>query len=172
MPWSMLTISNMLKNEIHLGNIIYNRRSQKLGEKQIINPRDMWIRCDHTFEPIISPKLFAKAQEVLVELENGRIRSDKDVLDDLAALLRKKGRLDECQPLTPINGLPALTISILKSPISLNPAITPILNSARTPHTPLMRASPKATAAVTSHHGHGSMAKIFQPLTLRRRTAK
>jgi DNA invertase Pin-like site-specific DNA recombinase len=92
-PWSMLTISNMLKNEIYLGHIIYNRRSQKLGEKQVVNPRDMWIRCDNTFKPIISPKLFAKTQEVLVELERGRIRSDKDVLDDLAALLRKKGHL-------------------------------------------------------------------------------
>jgi DNA invertase Pin-like site-specific DNA recombinase len=92
-PWSMLTISNMLKNEIYLGNIIYNRRSQKLGEKQVVNPRDMWIRCDNTFKPIISPKLFARAQQVLVELERGRICSDEDVLEDLAALLRKKGNL-------------------------------------------------------------------------------
>jgi DNA invertase Pin-like site-specific DNA recombinase len=91
--WSMLTISNMLKNEIYLGHIIYNRRSQKLGEKQVSNPSDMWIRCDNTFKPIVSPKLFAKAQEVLVELENGRIISDKDLLDELAALLRKKGHL-------------------------------------------------------------------------------
>jgi DNA invertase Pin-like site-specific DNA recombinase len=91
--WSMLTISNMLKNEIYLGNLIYNRRSQKLGEKQVVNPRDMWIRCDHTFKPIISPKLFARAQEVRAELECGRTSSDKELLDDLAALLRKKGHL-------------------------------------------------------------------------------
>ena len=91
--WSMLTISNMLKNEIYLGNIIYNRRSQKLGEKQVANPRDMWIRRDNTFKPIVSLKLFAKAQEVRVELERGRMRSDKDLLDDLAALFRKRGHL-------------------------------------------------------------------------------
>ena len=92
-PWSMLTISNMLKNEIYLGNIVYNRRSQKLGEKQVTNPRDMWIRCNNALKPIISPKLFAKAQEVLLELERGRTSSDKELLDDLAALLRKKGHL-------------------------------------------------------------------------------
>jgi DNA invertase Pin-like site-specific DNA recombinase len=92
-PWSMLTISNMLKNEIYLGHIIYNRRSQKLGEKQVANPRDMWIRCDNAFKPIVSPKLFAKAQAVRVELENGRTISDKKLLDDLATLLRKKGNL-------------------------------------------------------------------------------
>jgi hypothetical protein len=89
----MLTISNMLKNEIYLGNVIYNRRSQKLGEKQVANPRGMWIRCDHTFKPIIPPKLFARAQKVRVELECGRTSSDKELLDDLAALLRKKGHL-------------------------------------------------------------------------------
>jgi DNA invertase Pin-like site-specific DNA recombinase len=92
-PWSMLTVSNMLKNEIYLGNIIYNRRSQKLGEKQVANPRDMWIRCNNALKPIISPKLFAKAQTVLVELERGRTSSDKELLDDLAALLRKRGHL-------------------------------------------------------------------------------
>jgi DNA invertase Pin-like site-specific DNA recombinase len=92
-PWSMLTISNMLKNEVYLGNIIYNRRSQKLGERQVRNPKDMWIRHDNAFAPIVSPKLFAKAQEVLVELEKGRTRTDKELLNELAALRRKKGHL-------------------------------------------------------------------------------
>jgi DNA invertase Pin-like site-specific DNA recombinase len=92
-PWSMLTISNILKNEVYLGNIIYNRRSQKLGERQVLNPRGMWIRYDGAFRPIISPKLFAKAQKAIVDLESGRIRSDKQLLDDLRALLRKKGHL-------------------------------------------------------------------------------
>jgi DNA invertase Pin-like site-specific DNA recombinase len=91
--WSSLTISNMLRNEIYLGHVIYNRRSQRLGEKQIDNPRDMWIRRDNTFKPIISPELFAKAQAAFVEQANGRTLSDKKLLDDLRALWRKRGYL-------------------------------------------------------------------------------
>jgi hypothetical protein len=94
-PWSTLTISNMLKNEVYLGNLVFNRRSQKLGERLVKNPNDMWIRCDRAFKPIISQRLFAKAQDVLAELERGKVRSDKDLLEDLARLLRKNGRLDE-----------------------------------------------------------------------------
>ncbi len=92
-PWSMLTISNTLKNEAYIGNIVYNRRSQKLGQKQVRNPPDMWVRRDHAFKPIISPALFAKAQKVQLELSHGREQSDEEILDRLRALYRRKGRL-------------------------------------------------------------------------------
>jgi Recombinase len=62
MPWSMLTVSNTLKNEAYIGNLVYNRRSQKLGERQVKNPPDMWIRRDNAFKPIVSPAFFAKAR--------------------------------------------------------------------------------------------------------------
>lgn len=91
--WSMLTISNMLKNEVYRGNIVYNRRSQKLGTKYVRNPRDMWIRCDNALEPIVSAKLFAQAQKVMAELRGGRTITNKELLAMLAAVLRKKGRL-------------------------------------------------------------------------------
>src|SRR6185312_14884282 len=92
-PWSMLTVSNILKNEAYVGHIVYNRRSMKLGQKQVRNPPDMWIRRDHAFKPIIPPALFARAQEVLSELQHGRTRSDEELLERLAALWRKKGHL-------------------------------------------------------------------------------
>jgi DNA invertase Pin-like site-specific DNA recombinase len=91
--WSMQTIDNILKNEVYLGNIVYNRRSQKLGERAVENPSDMWIRCNNAFKPIVSPKLFAKAQKMLLELKSGRTRTDKELLDPLRMLLRKKGHL-------------------------------------------------------------------------------
>jgi DNA invertase Pin-like site-specific DNA recombinase len=92
-PWSMLTISNTLRNEVYLGDIIYNRRSQKLGERQVRNPKDMWIRCNNAFRPIISRALFAKAQQVMADLDRGKERTDKELIDVLAALRRKHGRL-------------------------------------------------------------------------------
>jgi DNA invertase Pin-like site-specific DNA recombinase len=91
--WSMLTVSNVLKNEAYIGNMVYNRRSQKLGQKQVRNPPDMWVRRDHAFKAIISPSLFAKAQKVQTELSHGREQSDEEILDRLRALYRRNGRL-------------------------------------------------------------------------------
>lgn len=91
--WTSLTISNTLKNEAYIGHLVYNRRSQKLGEKQVTNPPEMWVRRDNAFQPVIEPKLFAKAQRRLKEVEYGRVISDQDMLDRLAALLRAKGHL-------------------------------------------------------------------------------
>jgi DNA invertase Pin-like site-specific DNA recombinase len=91
--WTMLTISNMLKNETYLGHLIFNRKSQKLGGETIRNPREMWVRHDNAFEPIISPELFAKAQKVQAELASGRRKTDKELLDKLRSLLRREGRL-------------------------------------------------------------------------------
>jgi hypothetical protein len=53
----------------------------------------MWIRRDNAFKPIISRALFAKAQKVLSDLEHGRKLSDREVLDKLKALWRRKGQL-------------------------------------------------------------------------------
>ncbi|WP_291715294.1 recombinase family protein, partial [Bradyrhizobium sp.] len=57
-PWSILTISNTLKNEAYIGHLVYNRRSMKLDERSIRNPPAMWIRRDNALRPIISPDLF------------------------------------------------------------------------------------------------------------------
>ncbi len=51
------------------------------------------MRRNKAFKPIIAPGLFAKAHRLLVELERGRALSDKELLDRLRALLRRKGRL-------------------------------------------------------------------------------
>jgi hypothetical protein len=51
----------------------------------------MWIRRDEAFPPVISPELFAKAQEVM--RERRRRRTDQEAIDRLAALSREKGRL-------------------------------------------------------------------------------
>lgn len=92
-PWTMLTISNVLKNEAYLGHIVYNRRSMKLGERSVRNPSDMWVRRDNAFAPIITPALFAKAQKGMADLKNGRTRTDEEMLDLLRGLLRREGKL-------------------------------------------------------------------------------
>ncbi|CAL74430.1 putative recombinase [Bradyrhizobium sp. ORS 278] len=91
--WTMLTISNVLRNEAYLGHIVYNRRSMKLGERNVRNPPEMWIRHQNAFKPIIAPALFLKAQNVMAELESGRTRTDKELLELLKGLLLRDGRL-------------------------------------------------------------------------------
>ncbi|SCB17659.1 Site-specific DNA recombinase [Bradyrhizobium yuanmingense] len=92
-PWTSLTISNTLKNEAYAGHLVYNRRSQKLGEKQVANPPEMWVRRNNAFKHLISPQLFAQAQRRLNEVEFGRVLTDAQMLDRLRTLLRQKGRL-------------------------------------------------------------------------------
>jgi len=91
--WTSLTISNTLKNEAYAGHLVYNRRSQKLGERQVTNPPDMWVRRNNAFKPLVAPRLFAKAQRRLAEVEHGRVLTDDQMLDRLRALLRREGRL-------------------------------------------------------------------------------
>lgn len=92
-PWQMQTVDILLKNEKYLGQIVYNRRSYKLQKPPIDNPRDMWIRHEKAFAPLISPELFAKAQKVLVDVKYGRRKSDEQMLAQLKSLWRKKGHL-------------------------------------------------------------------------------
>jgi hypothetical protein len=91
--WTSLSVSNLLENEVYVGHLIYNRRSTKLGERTVSNPPDMWIRRDNVFKPIIEPRLFARAQKRLVEVENNKRQTNQQLLDRLSALLRQKGRL-------------------------------------------------------------------------------
>jgi hypothetical protein len=81
----------MIENERHLGHNVFNRTSFKLQQKHVNNPPDMWVRCDNAFEPIVAPRIFAKAQKILAQR---RYRmSDAEALDRLAKLWRQKGRL-------------------------------------------------------------------------------
>lgn len=91
--WTMQTIDNILRNEKYIGHMVYNRTSIKLGSTPVINPQEMWIRCDNAIKPIITPSLFARAQKVLNDLKNGRQLSDEELLNRLKALWRRKGHL-------------------------------------------------------------------------------
>jgi DNA invertase Pin-like site-specific DNA recombinase len=92
-PWIMQTIDDVLRNEKYIGHNVYNRGSFKLQQKHVFNPPDMWIRRDNAFKAIVPPVLFAKAQKALVDLEHGKTFTDQQLLDRLAALLRRKGHL-------------------------------------------------------------------------------
>jgi DNA invertase Pin-like site-specific DNA recombinase len=89
--WSGITVAKILSNETYTGSLIYNRSSTKLKQKRIENPRDMWVRRDEAFPPVIQPEVFAKAQILL--RERRQHRTDQEAIDRLNALWREKGRL-------------------------------------------------------------------------------
>jgi DNA invertase Pin-like site-specific DNA recombinase len=91
--WSAETIGKIVANEAYIGSIIFNRSSTKLKARRIENPREMWIRHDGAFPPVVDEALFRKAQHVLQSRRERR--SDQEAIDRLAALGREKGSLSE-----------------------------------------------------------------------------
>jgi hypothetical protein len=64
--WNDSTIKHMLKDEIYLGNIVWNRvdRSKIGGEKPVMRDKKNWIVVKGTHEPIVSEELFKKVSEI------------------------------------------------------------------------------------------------------------
>jgi DNA invertase Pin-like site-specific DNA recombinase len=89
--WNGDTVSKILANEVYTGSVIFNRSSFKLKQRRVVNPRDMWIRHDNAFAPVVAPETFAKAQQMM--LTRRQRRSDQEAIDRLAALGREKGYL-------------------------------------------------------------------------------
>jgi len=53
----------------------------------------MWIRCDNALHSIVSPDMFARAQELRAVRKPRHLVSDQQALDRLSALLRRAGTL-------------------------------------------------------------------------------
>ncbi len=64
--WQPLSIARILKTRTYVGDIIY-KKTEKIGTKQIIRPREEWIVVKDAHEPIVSRELFDK---VTLKLEN------------------------------------------------------------------------------------------------------
>ena len=47
--------------------MVYNRTTQKLKTPSRPNPKEKWIRTPDSFEHMIEPEIFARAQEVFAE---------------------------------------------------------------------------------------------------------
>ncbi len=90
-PWTPGAVHQVLTNEKYAGNNVYNRISFKLKKKRFVNPREMWIRKDRAFEPIVPTDLFAKAQSII--LERARKFTDQELLAQLRNLLEREGYL-------------------------------------------------------------------------------
>lgn len=90
-PWTQSSISALLRREAYIGNIVYNRHSQKLGAKRTTNPKELWVRSEGAIEAIIDDDVF-KAVSKALEQRCVKI-SEEEMLVRLRKLLMKKGRL-------------------------------------------------------------------------------
>ena len=90
-PWSRGKVVRLLKNETYIGNLVYNRQTQKLGTKTVNNPSAVWIRTEGCVEPIIDRDLFLRVNE----MRKGRRLelSEEEMLSRLRRVLMKKGKL-------------------------------------------------------------------------------
>jgi DNA invertase Pin-like site-specific DNA recombinase len=97
--WTRGTVHQILTNEKYVGNNVYNRISFKLKRQRVANPREMWVRSNGVFEPLVDTGTFEKAR--LIVEERSRRFSDEDLLELLKKLLQDQGALsaliiDEC----------------------------------------------------------------------------
>ncbi|PDT74247.1 recombinase family protein [Bradyrhizobium sp. C9] len=104
--WQQSAISTLLHNEAYIGNIIYNRDTEKLGARRTHNPRELWIRSEGAIEPIVKRDTFLRAKRVMEE-RCVRI-SEKEMLSRIRKVLMKKGKLN-ASIIRASPGLPSLS---------------------------------------------------------------
>ncbi|TGV95720.1 recombinase family protein, partial [Mesorhizobium sp. M2D.F.Ca.ET.145.01.1.1] len=62
--WTSNTVHTVLNNERYIGNIVWNRKSEKLHGKRARNPASAWVRAEKSCEPILDRKVFLRARAV------------------------------------------------------------------------------------------------------------
>ena len=87
--WDAAKVRDILMDERYAGTMIYNRTTQKLKTPSRPNPKDQWIRTPESFEPMIDPKVFAKAQAIFAE--RARFHTPAYMLEKLETLFQLHG---------------------------------------------------------------------------------
>jgi DNA invertase Pin-like site-specific DNA recombinase len=90
-PWTRYMICDMLSNPKYIGCNVTNRTSMKLRTALVRNPREMWVKRENAFEPIIDIETFRQAEELTKE--HTKRYTNEELLDCLKDLLARKGRL-------------------------------------------------------------------------------
>jgi DNA invertase Pin-like site-specific DNA recombinase len=105
--WTRGTVHGVLTNEKYIGNNVYNKESFKLKRRRVVNPPDMWVRCDAAFEPIVSSEQFYTARGII--RERSRKLSNEELLQQLRTLLERKGHLSALL-IDEVEGMPSSSV--------------------------------------------------------------
>ncbi len=66
-PWTRGAVHQILTNEKYIGNNVFNRVSNKLKAKRVVNSADMWVRAEGAFEGIVESDFFEAAQRIMYD---------------------------------------------------------------------------------------------------------
>ncbi len=92
-PWTNQVVGALLRNERYIGNLVYAKRTQKLGGRLVPTPPETWIRSENAFPAIVPRELFFKAQERLKNDEMHNDYTEAELLERIVALWKKEGHL-------------------------------------------------------------------------------
>jgi hypothetical protein len=65
--WDAVKVRDILRDERYAGTMVYNRTSQKLKTRSRANPKENWIRTPESFQRMIEPGVFCRAQEIFAK---------------------------------------------------------------------------------------------------------
>jgi DNA invertase Pin-like site-specific DNA recombinase len=105
-PWTFSKVSRILKNEIYVGNYVWNKTSIRLGANLIRNRPEEWLRSKCAFKAIVDKSLFEGAQEIMRQRLHRP--SEEEKLEPLHRLLRKHGYLST-RLINETDGVPSST---------------------------------------------------------------
>ena len=89
--WDGTKVRDILIDERYTGTMVYNRTSQKLKTPSRANPKEEWIRTPESFERIIEPVVFARAQQIFAE--RARVHTPAYMLEKLETFYQAHGIL-------------------------------------------------------------------------------
>jgi DNA invertase Pin-like site-specific DNA recombinase len=81
--WSRVVIRNILRNEVYIGNLVYNRSHSRLGMNKVLHVPGDWKRIEGAFEPIVSTEIFLAAQNIPFKKKK---TSETDMIEGLRSL--------------------------------------------------------------------------------------
>jgi len=91
--WSRGSVDAILHDEIYAGAMVWNKTSQKMHSRSRKNAPTEWIRLETAFDPIVPREIFERAQTILREREEARLRrySVDGMLANLKSLYERYG---------------------------------------------------------------------------------
>lgn len=92
---SRLYVRNMLTNRKYIGEAIYGRISNRIGQQRQDIPPENWVVVDNAFEPIVSRKLFEEAYQKARSRKSPICASNEQMLALLRRLWEEKGYISE-----------------------------------------------------------------------------
>ena len=87
--WDGTKVRDILIDERYTGTMVYNRTTQKLKTPSRPNPKEKWIRTPESFERMIEPEVFARAQQIFAE--RARFYTPAYMLEKLETLFQVHG---------------------------------------------------------------------------------